>query len=93
MADTDAAKSLSGLLNGIAQKVYHNNPEITEELTLHEKVKGLKSTSQLLKQMLIYGCISAHLTQRHEEEQSGSLKIFCHDFSQSNIDINELKLY
>ncbi|XP_042255265.1 COMM domain-containing protein 1 [Thunnus albacares] len=56
MADVEAAKSLSGLLNGIAQKVYYNNTEITEELlkhelypelsheefkALHEKMKGL----------------------------------------------------
>lgn len=56
MADVDATKSLSGLLNGIAQKVYYNNSEITEELlknelypelpqeefnALHEKMKGL----------------------------------------------------
>uniref|UniRef100_A0A669BZD3 Copper metabolism (Murr1) domain containing 1 n=1 Tax=Oreochromis niloticus TaxID=8128 RepID=A0A669BZD3_ORENI len=52
----DATKSLSGLLNGIAQKVYYNNSEITEELlrselypemspdeftALHDKMKGL----------------------------------------------------
>lgn len=56
MADVEVAKSLSGLLNGIAQKVYYNNTEITEELlkdelypelseeefkALHEKMKGL----------------------------------------------------
>ncbi|XP_030004421.1 COMM domain-containing protein 1 [Sphaeramia orbicularis] len=56
MADVDATKSLSGLLNGIAQKVYYNNPEITEELlkselypdlsqdefkALHDKMRGL----------------------------------------------------
>lgn len=56
MADAESTKSLSGLLNGIAQKVYYNNSEITEELlkhelypevapeefkALHEKMKGL----------------------------------------------------
>ncbi|XP_017290464.1 COMM domain-containing protein 1 [Kryptolebias marmoratus] len=56
MADVDATKSLSGLLNGIAQMVYYNNREITEELlknelypevsqeefkALHDKMKGL----------------------------------------------------
>ncbi|XP_076585691.1 COMM domain-containing protein 1 [Chaetodon auriga] len=56
MADVEAAKSLSGLLNGIAQKVYYNNSDITEELlknelypdlsqeefkALYEKMKGL----------------------------------------------------
>ncbi|XP_073319387.1 COMM domain-containing protein 1 [Pagrus major] len=56
MADAEAAKSLSGLLNGIAQKVYHSNSDITEELlntelfpelsrdeftALHEKMRGL----------------------------------------------------
>lgn len=56
MADFDTAKSLSGLLNGIAQNVYYRNTEITEELlknelypdllqeefnALHDKMKGL----------------------------------------------------
>ncbi|XP_033934226.1 LOW QUALITY PROTEIN: COMM domain-containing protein 1 [Pseudochaenichthys georgianus] len=56
MADVEASKSLSGLLNGIAQKVYYSNSEITEELlkdelypelsqeefkALHEKMKAL----------------------------------------------------
>ncbi|XP_030590536.1 COMM domain-containing protein 1 [Archocentrus centrarchus] len=56
MAEADAVKSLSGLLNGIAQKVYYGNSEITEELlkselypelsqdeftALHHKMKGL----------------------------------------------------
>ncbi|XP_018606600.1 COMM domain-containing protein 1 isoform X2 [Scleropages formosus] len=56
MADAESAKALSGLLNGIAQRVYYNNTDITEELlkselyadlsqeqfhTLHEKMKGL----------------------------------------------------
>ncbi|KAM6972065.1 COMM domain-containing protein 1 [Aplochiton taeniatus] len=56
MAEADTTKSLSGLLNGIAQNVYYNNDEITEELLKnelypdltqeefhahHEKVKGL----------------------------------------------------
>ncbi|KAM9856793.1 COMM domain-containing protein 1 [Aulostomus maculatus] len=59
MADAEATKSLSGLLNGIAQKVYYHNSEMTEELLrrelypdlsrdeftdLHEKMRGfLKS--------------------------------------------------
>ncbi|KAL4639941.1 COMM domain-containing protein 1 isoform X2 [Arapaima gigas] len=56
MADVESSKALSGLLNGIAQRVYHNNPDITEELlrselypdlsqeqfhALHEKMKGI----------------------------------------------------
>lgn len=56
MADADTLKSLNGLLNGIAQKVYYNKSEITEDLlknelypelsqeefhALHEKMKGL----------------------------------------------------
>ncbi|XP_013866273.1 COMM domain-containing protein 1 [Austrofundulus limnaeus] len=36
MADVEAAKSLSGLLNGIAQMVYYNNRDITEELLRSE---------------------------------------------------------
>ncbi|KAG7283568.1 hypothetical protein CRUP_026495 [Coryphaenoides rupestris] len=56
MADVEAAKSLTGLLNGIAQKAYYNNAEITEEVlktelypdlsqenfnALHERMKAL----------------------------------------------------
>ncbi|XP_068451795.1 COMM domain-containing protein 1 [Clinocottus analis] len=41
MADADAAKSLSGLLNGIAQRVYHNNADMTEELLQHELYREL----------------------------------------------------
>ncbi|XP_070684392.1 COMM domain-containing protein 1 [Pempheris klunzingeri] len=56
MADDEAAKSLSALLNGIAQKVYYNNTEVTEEQlrgelypelppeefrALHERMAGL----------------------------------------------------
>ena len=56
MADVDAAKSLAGLLNGIAQKAYHNHDEVTEDLlrtelypdlspedfhALHGKMRGL----------------------------------------------------
>ncbi|KAJ8285090.1 hypothetical protein COCON_G00039400 [Conger conger] len=36
MADADSSKSLNGLLNGIAQIVYYNNSEITEELLRNE---------------------------------------------------------
>ncbi|MBN3304812.1 COMD1 protein, partial [Amia calva] len=36
MAELDASKSLSGLLNGLAQCVYYNNPDITEELLKNE---------------------------------------------------------
>ncbi|KAM3865446.1 COMM domain-containing protein 1 [Diretmus argenteus] len=56
MADVEAMKSPSGLLNGIVQQIYYNNPEITEQLlknelypdldqdqfhTLHGKMKNL----------------------------------------------------
>lgn len=56
MADAEAVKPLSGLLNGIAQRVYYGNSEITEELlkdelypdvpqeefrALYEKMRGL----------------------------------------------------
>lgn len=56
MAEVEASKSLSGLLNGIAQKVYYNNSDITEELlktelypdlspeefrALHDRMKSL----------------------------------------------------
>ncbi|KAM8842966.1 COMM domain-containing protein 1 [Synchiropus picturatus] len=36
MAEVEAAKSLSGLLNGIAQMVYYGNQEVTEELLKEE---------------------------------------------------------
>ncbi|XP_072513493.1 COMM domain-containing protein 1 [Salminus brasiliensis] len=56
MADADGVKALGGLLNGIAQRVYYSNSEITEELlrseiypdmlqeefhALHEKMRGI----------------------------------------------------
>ncbi|XP_066517730.1 COMM domain-containing protein 1 [Hoplias malabaricus] len=56
MAEVENVKSLGALLNGIAQKVYYNNAEITEELlksevypdmpqddfhSLHEKMRGV----------------------------------------------------
>ncbi len=61
MAEADATKSLGGLLNGIAQIVYYNNTEITEELlktelypdlqqeefnALYGKMKGLLKVKQ-----------------------------------------------
>lgn len=61
MADVDA-KSLGGLLNGIAQKAYYGNSEITEELlktelypevtqeefkALLEKMKGLLKVTEV----------------------------------------------
>ncbi|KAJ8246189.1 hypothetical protein GJAV_G00264690 [Gymnothorax javanicus] len=36
MAELDSSKSLSGLVNGIAQIVYYNNSEISEELLKNE---------------------------------------------------------
>ncbi|KAM9792220.1 COMM domain-containing protein 1 [Neosynchiropus ocellatus] len=36
MAEVEAAKSLSGLLNGIAQMVYYDNHAVTEELLKEE---------------------------------------------------------
>ncbi|KAM8878063.1 COMM domain-containing protein 1 isoform 2-T2 [Spinachia spinachia] len=56
MADVDAAKSLSGLLNGIARTLYYGESDVTEELlrrelyahlsheefcALHERMRGL----------------------------------------------------
>ncbi|XP_060755063.1 COMM domain-containing protein 1 [Neoarius graeffei] len=41
MADAEAVKSLSGLLSGIAQRVYYGNSEITEELLKDELYPGL----------------------------------------------------
>ncbi|KAL7852361.1 hypothetical protein SRHO_G00181460 [Serrasalmus rhombeus] len=56
MAEADSVKALSGLLNGIAQKAYYGNSDITEDLlkseiypdmsqeefhALHEKMRGV----------------------------------------------------
>uniref|UniRef100_A0A3Q3XF90 COMMD1 N-terminal domain-containing protein n=1 Tax=Mola mola TaxID=94237 RepID=A0A3Q3XF90_MOLML len=56
MADAESAKALSGLLNGIAQREFHNKVEVTEELlntelypelsrdqftALHDRMRGL----------------------------------------------------
>lgn len=41
MADAEAVKALSGLLNGIAQRVYYGNSEITEELLKDELYPGV----------------------------------------------------
>ncbi|KAM7419880.1 hypothetical protein PAMA_016807 [Pampus argenteus] len=56
MADVEAAKALSGLLNGVAQKEFYNNGDVTEALlkvelypqlseedftALHEKMRSL----------------------------------------------------
>lgn len=64
MADVEVPKSLSGLLNGIAQKMFFNNDEMTEELlkselfpelpqeefkALHEKMRGLIKVRKHLK--------------------------------------------
>uniref|UniRef100_A0A8C6U333 Copper metabolism (Murr1) domain containing 1 n=1 Tax=Neogobius melanostomus TaxID=47308 RepID=A0A8C6U333_9GOBI len=85
MAEADAAKSLSGLLNGIAQKVYHNNPEITEELlknelypemsqdefsVLHEKMKGL--IKSIASADMDQGQLDAFLTAQTKRLQGGA---------------------
>lgn len=36
MAEAEAGKALSGLMNGIAQRVYYGNSEMTEELLKDE---------------------------------------------------------
>ncbi|XP_020775836.2 COMM domain-containing protein 1 [Boleophthalmus pectinirostris] len=85
MADTDAAKSLSGLLNGITQKVYYSNPEITEELlknelypemsqdefsALHEKMRGLLKS--IASADMDQGQLDAFLTAQTKRRQGGA---------------------
>ncbi|KAG7234472.1 hypothetical protein INR49_004761 [Caranx melampygus] len=50
MADVEAAKALSGLLNGIAQRVYYNNGEVTEELLRSELFPELPQDDLLPQQ-------------------------------------------
>ncbi|XP_040891692.1 COMM domain-containing protein 1 [Toxotes jaculatrix] len=86
MADVEASKSLSGLLNGIAQKVYYKNTEITEELlknelypelsreqfeALHEKMKGaLKSIATA---DMDHAQLEAFLTAQTRKQGSGGV--------------------
>ncbi|XP_072318972.1 COMM domain-containing protein 1 [Eucyclogobius newberryi] len=84
MADVDAAKSLSGLLNGITQNVYYNNPEITEELlknelypevsadefsALHEKMRALLKA--IASADMDQGQLDAFLTAQTKRRQGG----------------------
>ncbi|TRY64437.1 hypothetical protein DNTS_017129 [Danionella cerebrum] len=41
MADADSQRSLSALLNGITQRVYHGNTEITEDFLKNELYPGM----------------------------------------------------
>ncbi|KAM3623032.1 uncharacterized protein V6R79_006132 [Siganus canaliculatus] len=86
MADVEATKSLSGLLNGIAQKVYYNNTEITEELlknelypdmsqeefkALHDKMKGL--VKSIAAANMDHAQLEAFLTAQMRRQGAGGL--------------------
>ncbi|XP_078129327.1 COMM domain-containing protein 1 [Sander vitreus] len=86
MADVEATKALSGLLNGIAQKVYYNNSEITEELlknelfpelsqeqfkALHEKMKGLLKS--IATADMDHAQLEAFLTAQTKRQGSGGV--------------------
>lgn len=86
MADVDATKSLSGLLNGIAQHVYYNNTEITEELlknelyrelsheefrVLHERMKGLLKS--IATADMDHAQLEAFLTAQTRRQGGGGL--------------------
>ncbi|XP_010771569.1 COMM domain-containing protein 1, partial [Notothenia coriiceps] len=86
MADVEASKSLSGLLNGIAQKVYYSNSEITEELlkdelypelsqeefkALHEKMKAL--IKSIATADMDPSQLEAFLTAQTKRQGSGGL--------------------
>ncbi|XP_029913989.1 COMM domain-containing protein 1 [Myripristis murdjan] len=85
-ADAEATKSLSGLLNGIAQKVYYNNEEITEELlkselypelsqdeftALHEKMKALLKS--IATADMDHGQLDAFLTAQTRKQGGGGV--------------------
>uniref|UniRef100_A0A3B4WLT2 Copper metabolism (Murr1) domain containing 1 n=1 Tax=Seriola lalandi dorsalis TaxID=1841481 RepID=A0A3B4WLT2_SERLL len=86
MADAEAAKSLSGLLNGIAQKVYYNNSEITEQLlkrelfpelpqdaftALHDKMRGL--IKSIATADMDHAQLEAFLTAQTRKQGSGGV--------------------
>ncbi|CAL8329322.1 unnamed protein product [Lota lota] len=86
MADVEATKSLTGLLNGIAQKAYYDNDEITEELlktelfpdlspedfgALHEKMKGLLKSIAVAD--MDHGQLEAFLTAQMKKQGGGGL--------------------
>lgn len=81
-----ATKSLSGLLNGITQKVYYNNTEITEELlknelypdlpqedfnALYEKMKGLLKS--IATADMDHAQLEAFLTAQTKRHGGGSV--------------------
>ncbi|XP_035262074.1 COMM domain-containing protein 1 [Anguilla rostrata] len=71
MADVDSSKSLNGLLNGIAQIVYYNNSEISEELLKNELYPDLSQEEfhVLLEKMkgLLKSIASADMDQAQLE--------------------------
>ncbi|CAL8333313.1 unnamed protein product [Merluccius merluccius] len=86
MADIEATKSLTGLLNGIAQKAYYNNAEITEELlktelypdlsqedfnALHERMKGLLKSIAMAD--MDHGQLEAFLTAQMKKQGGGGM--------------------
>ncbi|CAL8350190.1 unnamed protein product [Boreogadus saida] len=86
MSDIDAAKSLTGLLNGIAQKAYHNHGEVTEDLlrtelypvlspedfhALHDKMRGLLKSIAMAD--MDPGQLEAFLTAQMKRQGSGGM--------------------
>ncbi|XP_056136901.1 COMM domain-containing protein 1 [Lampris incognitus] len=88
MAEVEATKSLAGLLNGIAQKEYHNKEEISEELlknelypelpaeefhALHEKMKGLLKS--IASADMDHGQLEAFLTAQTKKQGSRGVSV------------------
>ncbi|XP_029294899.1 COMM domain-containing protein 1 [Cottoperca gobio] len=86
MADVEPTKSLSGLLNGIAQNVYYNNTDITEQLlkdelypelsqdefkAVHEKMKGL--IKSIATADMDHAQLEAFLTAQTKRQGSGGV--------------------
>uniref|UniRef100_A0A3P9M6P2 COMM domain-containing protein 1 n=1 Tax=Oryzias latipes TaxID=8090 RepID=A0A3P9M6P2_ORYLA len=86
MADVEVPKSLSGLLNGIAQKMFFNNDEMTEELlkselfpelpqeefkALHEKMRGLLKSISTAD--MDHAQLEAFLTAQSKKQGGGGV--------------------
>ncbi|KAG7457273.1 hypothetical protein JOB18_034511 [Solea senegalensis] len=86
MADAEAAKRLSGLLNGIAQSVFYQKSDVTEQLlkaelfpelplgeftALHDKMKGLLRS--MASADMDHAQLEAFLTAQTRKQGSGGV--------------------
>ncbi|CAG5947517.1 unnamed protein product [Menidia menidia] len=88
MSDPEATKSLGCLLNGIAQKIYFNNNEITEDLlkekfypemtqeefnVLYEKTEGLLKS--IARADMDHAQLEAFLTAQTKKQGGGGMSV------------------